>query len=64
MPSTTSNHPTAHHRKEHHPMKDLKKKAIRLWHVVANSGQCNGCGGVFDNWNGGVCDACKAIGRG
>ncbi|GAX57293.1 hypothetical protein SO3561_08863 [Streptomyces olivochromogenes] len=45
-------------------MKDLKKKAIRLWHVVANSGQCNGCGGVFDNWNGGVCDACKAIGRG
>ncbi|MFD1309016.1 hypothetical protein [Streptomyces kaempferi] len=40
-------------------MKDLKKKAIRLWHAVANSGQCSECGGIFDDWNGGVCDACS-----
>jgi hypothetical protein len=39
-------------------MKDLKKKAIRLWHVVANSGQCSICQGWFDNWPGGVCAAC------
>jgi hypothetical protein len=44
-------------------MKDLKKKLTRLWHVVANSGQCGVCGGIFDNWNGGTCAACIATGR-
>jgi rRNA maturation endonuclease Nob1 len=44
-------------------MKDLKKKAIRLWHVVAYAGQCSGCGGWFDDWPGGVCSACQAIGH-
>ena len=23
------------------------------------SGQCSNCGGVFPDWNGGTCDACK-----
>ncbi|MEU7338689.1 hypothetical protein [Streptomyces sp. NPDC007074] len=44
-------------------MKALKKKAHRFWDVVANSGQCSQCGGTFDNWNGGTCDACKNLGR-
>lgn len=32
-------------------------------HLCANSGQCSVCGGVFDDWPGGTCDACIAIGR-
>lgn len=31
--------------------------------VIANFGQCSECQGWFDNWPGGVCDACQAIGR-
>jgi hypothetical protein len=27
------------------------------------SGQCSACGGWFDDWNGGICDACKVVGR-
>ncbi|MCF0086701.1 MULTISPECIES: hypothetical protein [unclassified Streptomyces] len=26
-------------------------------------GQCNRCGGWFDDWPGGICDACLNIGR-
>jgi hypothetical protein len=29
---------------------------------VGGSGQCSVCGGWFDGWNGGVCDACRSIG--
>jgi predicted amidophosphoribosyltransferase len=36
----------------------MKKQLIRLWHLVANSGQCSVCGYWFDDWNGGVCAAC------
>lgn len=28
------------------------------------SGQCSECGGTFQDFNGGVCSACKALGRG
>ncbi|MDV9189779.1 hypothetical protein R6L23_16410 [Streptomyces sp. SR27] len=27
------------------------------------AGQCSRCGGWFEGWNGGVCDACTAAGR-
>ena len=27
----------------------------------ANGGQCSQCGGWFDNWPGGICDACKTL---
>lgn len=27
----------------------------------AYSGQCSRCGGWFDNWPGGTCDACKSL---
>lgn len=27
------------------------------------SGQCSRCGGRFEDWNGGICDACQAAGR-
>lgn len=30
-------------------------------HVAANGGQCSVCGGWFDNWPGGICDACKNL---
>ena len=30
---------------------------------VSESGQCSVCSGRFDDWNGGVCDACRAVGR-
>ncbi|MFC8277802.1 hypothetical protein ACFUJR_35785 [Streptomyces sp. NPDC057271] len=30
---------------------------------AATSGQCQKCGGRFEGWNGGVCDACRALGR-
>ncbi|MGW5353400.1 hypothetical protein ACWERV_23175 [Streptomyces sp. NPDC004031] len=30
---------------------------------VGASGQCSVCSGRFDDWNGGVCDACRALGR-
>jgi len=29
---------------------------------VAGDGQCSVCGGRFDNWDGGVCGACKSNG--
>ncbi|MEU8718287.1 hypothetical protein [Streptomyces sp. NPDC048663] len=35
--------------------------ALRL--VLAVSGQCSQCGGRFEGWSGGVCDACKANGH-
>jgi hypothetical protein len=30
---------------------------------TAASGQCSECGGIFPDWNGGVCGACQAAGR-
>ncbi|WP_335983106.1 MULTISPECIES: hypothetical protein [Streptomycetaceae] len=27
------------------------------------SGQCSRCQQRFPGWNGGICDACKAVGR-
>lgn len=44
-------------------MKDLKKKLTRLWHLVANSGQCSICQVWFPDWNGGVCGTCQNIAR-
>ncbi|MFF7476653.1 hypothetical protein [Streptomyces sp. NPDC008092] len=33
----------------------------RLRARLPASGQCNRCGGVFPDWNGGTCDACKTL---
>lgn len=41
----------------------MKKKITSLWHLVANSGQCNVCSGWFDNWPGGTCAACITTNR-
>jgi hypothetical protein len=41
----------------------VKKHLIRLWHLVANAGQCSICSGWFDNWPGGICAACIGTGR-
>ena len=42
----------------------MKTRLVRvLRHVLAAGGQCSMCGGWFDDWNGGVCDACRATGR-
>lgn len=32
--------------------------------VLAGSGECAGCGGTFDDFNGGYCNVCQATGRG
>ncbi|MFF9212884.1 MULTISPECIES: hypothetical protein [unclassified Streptomyces] len=32
--------------------------------TMAGGGQCSACGGTFPGWNGGVCIACRAAGRG
>lgn len=46
-------------------MKNLIKRhlAAVARYVTANSGQCSVCTGWFDNWPGGVCDACQFTGR-
>jgi hypothetical protein len=31
--------------------------------AASGSGQCSTCGATFPGWNGGVCDACRALGR-
>ncbi|MFH8797566.1 hypothetical protein [Streptomyces sp. NPDC017941] len=31
--------------------------------AAIGSGQCNRCGMWFEDWNGGICDACLAVGR-
>jgi rRNA maturation endonuclease Nob1 len=31
--------------------------------ALAYKGQCSRCGGWFEDWSGGVCDACTAAGR-
>jgi len=31
--------------------------------ITAYAGQCSGCGGWFDDWPGGTCDACKNNGH-
>jgi hypothetical protein len=31
---------------------------------VGASGQCSDCGGWFEDWNGGVCDACQLVRKG
>ncbi|MER6092425.1 hypothetical protein [Streptomyces bluensis] len=41
-------------------MKHLRRLAR---HLLANAGQCGVCGGWFDNWPGGTCDACKNLGN-
>jgi hypothetical protein len=35
---------------------------LALLAPVAGDGQCSICGGVFDDWNGGICGACKSNG--
>jgi hypothetical protein len=39
----------------------MRHLARRL--LLAASGQCSKCGGWFDDWNGGICSACRAVGR-
>lgn len=42
----------------------MKYRLANLWqHLCKNSGQCSRCGGWFDNWPGGECDACRATGH-
>jgi rRNA maturation endonuclease Nob1 len=41
----------------------MKKQLARLWHLVANAGQCSGCGGWFPDWPGGICPVCQVTGR-
>ena len=35
---------------------------LRAW-ITAHAGQCSVCSGWFDNWPGGVCDACRNNGN-
>jgi hypothetical protein len=35
---------------------------LRAW-ITAYAGQCSVCSGWFDNWPGGVCDACRNNGN-
>ncbi|MFK0288341.1 hypothetical protein ACIQVL_48895 [Streptomyces sp. NPDC090499] len=45
----------------------MKRSLARLRAYIAHagqcsaSGQCNRCGGIFPDWNGGTCDACKNL---
>jgi 5-methylcytosine-specific restriction endonuclease McrA len=43
----------------------MKRRLTRLRHryQCRNSGQCSVCGGVFPDWNGGICTGCQATGR-
>ncbi|MFJ8727664.1 hypothetical protein [Streptomyces sp. NPDC093269] len=41
----------------------MTRRLARLWHHLANAGQCQICQGWFDNWPGGICSACAATGR-
>lgn len=36
---------------------------LALIRHLTHTGQCNICGGRFENWPGGICDACLATGR-
>lgn len=29
--------------------------------LLSASGQCNRCGGIFPDWDGGTCDACRNL---
>lgn len=39
----------------------MKQLITRL--ILRASGQCSICAGWFDDWNGGICDACRNTGR-
>ena len=41
----------------------MKKSLARLRALIAYTGQCSQCGGVFDDWDGGVFDACRNNGH-
>jgi hypothetical protein len=42
----------------------MRRRLARLrHHLCRNRGQCGVCSGWFDNWPGGVCAACQALGN-
>lgn len=41
----------------------MTRLAALLRALRTDWGQCSVCGGRFDDWPGGICDACLATGR-
>ncbi len=61
MPLRDRHRPGDDGRRDGHRL--MRRALAVLRRLTAASGQCSVCGGIFDDWNGGICAACTSTRR-